>query len=100
MFRTVPPEGQRKARSRHAVGATLVASRALSLGACRKPAPDEVVYTGRMATPKPPVGTGGTGGSGGATGGGARPGTGGTGGSSGAGGAGGTVDPTTPFSKS
>ena len=86
-----------------------------SPGACRKPAPDEVVNTARTATPRPPVppvGTGGTGatttGSVGGAGGLGTGGQAGVGGSGGAGndgsagngrGAGTSGDATTPFSK-
>ncbi len=73
----------------------LASALALSSGACRKSAPDEVVNTGRTMAPKTPVPPGGTGG------------TGGTGSDAGRGGAGGGAsrdagngaDPTTPFSK-
>ena len=116
MHRTLQPKGKATqprevagrgtsatARTSRAVRATLVAALALSSGGCRKPPPDEVVYTGRSTTPTtpvPPVGTGGTGGTGGSTGTGSRGGTGGAGGSTDAGGSGGTgADPTAPFSK-
>ena len=68
---------------------------AISCVACRKPTPDEIVYTGKGVPPKPPpAGAGGgsnttTGGTGGTTD--------GRGGRAGAGGTG--ADPTTPFSK-
>jgi predicted lipoprotein len=77
----------------------LVAAVALSSGACRKPAPDEVVNTRRTPTTKIPVPPAGTGGTSATTGVGGSGGTGGagTGGSAGAGGTG--ADPTTPFSK-
>jgi predicted lipoprotein len=97
------------ARSVTAARWALSCALAFSIGGCRKPTPDEVVYTGRAITPKaspvPPSGAGGTGGAGGATTGGrggtagaASGGSAGTkGGSAGAGGTG--ADPTTPFSK-
>ncbi|HMJ57188.1 MAG TPA: imelysin family protein [Polyangiaceae bacterium] len=97
--------------ARFSLGArwALAGALALSSGACRKPAPDEVVYTGRTMAPKtppvPPVGTGGTGGAGGSTtsgsGGTGGAGAGGRAGDAGAGGSGGAsgADPTTPFSK-
>jgi predicted lipoprotein len=76
----------------------LASAVALSSGACRKAAPDEVVNTGRITAPKtpvPPVGTGSTGGTGGTSGGSGRGGAGGAG----SGDAGIGKDPTTPFSK-
>ena len=85
---------------------TLAFALAISPGGCRKPAPAEVVNTGRAVTPKtppvPPSGAGGTGGAGGTTGGAgtgntATGGNSGTGGNAGAGGTG--ADPTEPFSK-
>jgi predicted lipoprotein len=86
----------------HAARATLIAAFALSSGGCRKPPPDEVVYTGRASAPNPPVppaGIGSTGGTGGSTGSGGRGATGGAGGNT-DGGSGGTgADPTAPFSK-
>lgn len=84
---------------------------ALSIAACRKPAPNEIVYMGRAIVPNsppaPPSGAGGAGGAGGSTTSGGRGGaTGtGTGGTAATGGAAGTgaggtgADPTAPFSK-
>jgi predicted lipoprotein len=92
------------------IGGGVAIAALLSSGACRKPAPDEVLNTKSTPTqkpPVPPVGSGGTGGSTTGTGGssatGGAAGSGGTagmGGTTGKGGAGGTgPDPTAPFTK-
>ena len=81
----------------------LVAAIALSSGACRKAAPDEVVNSGRTSTsktPVPPVSTGGAAGTTGGTTGSGGAGGAGTGGSAGNAGSGGSgANPTVPFSK-
>ena len=102
-IRSVSVDSARHRSVLRTVRGVLLAALFLSSGGCRKPLPDEVVYTGRVATPKPPVppvGTGGSGGTGGSTGSGSRGGTGGDGGTTDTGGSGGKgADPTTPFSK-
>jgi uncharacterized protein len=95
----------KKAHPRSSLVWALVAAIALSSGACRKAAPDEVVNTGRTmntTTLVPPTSTGGSGGATGTGGSGGSGGAGGatTGGSAGRAGAGGTGGgPPVPFSK-